>query len=170
MANSSDANSRYGLPATFAALTMLAGMGAGGGYMASHQEQDKARLFATEAAAAQGSVTRRATEEMNGQTQFYDLDVSFVSPDGASQKGSFRVPQYVWAMHDVGASIAVTYVKSQPAWFYIEGAPPQAANQEIPAKIAFWAAVAAAVFGLGFVISLVAAMRTPVLTVATRRL
>jgi hypothetical protein len=155
-----DAGRRYGLAATFACLMMLAAMGAGGGYMASRQNTERARLYATEGVTATGTVTSRAIEEMHGQPQFWDLDVTYASPDGVSRKGSFRVPQYVWAMHEQGASIGVTYIRSQPALFYVEGAPPELANQEIPAQISVWSTIAAAFLGFGFLVSLVVALRS----------
>jgi hypothetical protein len=64
----------------------------GAGYMAQQQGRERLADFASDSVAGTGVITRKFTEVMNGNTQFYDLEASFTAADGSTHKQSFRIP------------------------------------------------------------------------------
>lgn len=144
---------RVGVCATLGVMLFVALMLAGGGYMAQRQEAYKRAAFAADSATSTGAVAKKFTEEMNGQPWFWDLDVQFAAPDGSQHEQSFRVPQATYERYDIGAAVPVTYVRSQPAWWYAEGAAPDADTVPFLGDMQMWAAIAAALLAPGFVVS-----------------
>jgi hypothetical protein len=127
---------------------------AGGGYMAQKQQRERLAAFATESATTTGVVTKRSVEVMNGNTQFWDLEVQFTAPDGAQHTQEFRVPQAKFDQYGDGAPIPVTYVKSDPSLFSIPGG--ELNPGDVPLLGMMWkiGAAAAVLLAIGFGISL----------------
>src|SRR5215467_12219634 len=69
------------------------------GHMAQQQGRERLADFASDSVAGTGTVTRKFREVMNGNTQFWDLEVSFVAADGSNQKQSFRVPADIYGRY-----------------------------------------------------------------------
>jgi hypothetical protein len=103
---------------------------AGSNYMAMKQERERLDGFASDRATATGTVTRKYKEMMNGSPIGYDLEVSFTAENGSTPNQSFRVAVADFDRFNVGNPVPVSYVSSNPYWFYIPGAEPDGSNLE----------------------------------------
>jgi hypothetical protein len=148
---------RVGLCVTCACLLLVSLLLAGGGYMAQRQERGRLAAYASDSATATGGVVGRSTEVMNGSVYYYDLDTSYTSPDGAVHKQTFRVPSSIFDTYEVGSSIPVTYVRSEPELFYAPGAEPDPANLQFLQSLETYSALAAVPAFFCFLVSLFAA-------------
>jgi hypothetical protein len=137
---------------------LLALAGVGGTYMAQQQERERLADFASDSAAGTGTITRKFTEVMTGNTLFYDLEASFAAADGVTHKQSFRVPPDIYNRYGLGSSVPVTYVKSKPFLFYIPGGEPDAGNPATLGTMNTWFFRASVVLSIGFLVSLCLAM------------
>ena len=98
-----------------------------GGYMAGAQEREKIAGFASDAAVANGTVTKKYVHVVGpGRTWVYWLDLSFMAADGGAHTQSVNVANTIHDRYQVGSPVRVTYVKSKPEYFYIPGTEPTA--------------------------------------------
>src|SRR5262249_147545 len=123
-------------------------------YKARQQEGQKLADFASDSVAGTGAVTQKFREVKTGNTLFYDLGVSFTAADGSTYKQSFRISPAIYNRYGVGSPIPVTYVKSKPYVFYIEGAEPDKNNLDIMGTMGKWFTGASILLGASFLISL----------------
>jgi hypothetical protein len=126
----------------------------GAGYMAQQQGRERLADFAADSVAGAGTVSRKFTEVMNGNTLFYDLEASFTAADGSKQKQSFRVPPAIYNRYSLGGSVPVTYVKSKPWLFYIPGAEPDDGSIATMRTMGNWFLGASIVLGISFLVGL----------------
>jgi hypothetical protein len=131
----------------------------GSNYMAMKQEQDRLAGFASDRATAMGTVTRKYKEMMNGSPIGYDLEVSFTAENGSTPKESFRVAVPVFDRFNVGNPVPVSYVRSNPYWFYIPGAEPDGTSLEFLRRLENWFIGGSLLLALGFLASLYVAGR-----------
>jgi hypothetical protein len=94
-----------------------------GGYMGSHQTSAKMEAFASDGATAKGTITRKYIHSV-ARTWVYWLDVRFKSQDGAVHNLSANVANTIFDSLDEGGPVEVTYVRSNPQWFYVAGDAP----------------------------------------------
>jgi hypothetical protein len=130
----------------------------GAGCMARQQEHQKLAGFAAESVHGTGVVTKKFTEVKTGNKLFYNLGVSFTAADGSTYKQSFRIPPAIYHRYGVGSPIPVTYVKSEPFLFHIQGAEPDKSNLDIMTTMANWFAGASILLGASFLIGLYIAL------------
>jgi hypothetical protein len=144
---------RVGVCATLGVMLFVAAIFAGVSYMAQRQETDKRAAFAADSAASTGAVIKKFTEDRDDQAWFWDLDVSWSAPDGAQHEQSFRVPQATYDRYDIGAAIPVTYVRSQPTLWYVDGAAPDADTVPFLKSMQIWEVIAAVLLAPAFLVS-----------------
>jgi hypothetical protein len=130
----------------------------GSGYMARQQGRERLADFASDSVTGSGIITRKFTEVMNGNTQFYDLEASFTAGDGSKHKQSFRIPPAIYNRYSLGGSVPVTYVKSKPYLFYIPGAEPDDGNLETMRTMGNWFFGASIFLGISFLVGLCLAL------------
>jgi uncharacterized protein DUF3592 len=95
------------------------------GYMAAGQDREKMAGFASDAAVATGTVTKKYVHVVGpGRTSVYWLDLTFTTADGASHVKSASVANTIYDRYKVGSPVQVTYVISRPEYFFIPGTEP----------------------------------------------
>ena len=123
-------------------------------FMAQKQQAQRLSEYAIASAPASGVVTKRYTEEINGNTWFWDLEASYTAPDGSSHAQGFRVPRAIFDQYPDGAAIPVTYIKADPALFYIPGGELEPHDVPLLGRMGTVEVVAAVLLGLGFAVSI----------------
>jgi len=122
------------------------------GYMAGAQERDKIAGFASDAATATGTVTKKYIHSVGpGRVWVYWLDLSYVTLDGVSRASSINVANSIYDRYAVGSQVPVTYVKSKPEYFYVPGAEPTQRDVGISDAMFKYGSVASAVFLIGLI-------------------
>jgi len=98
-----------------------------GGYMAGGQEREKIAGFASDAAVANGTITKKYVHVVGpGRMWVYWLDLTFTAADGVSHSHSVNVANTIHDRYQAGSPVRVTYVKSKPEYFSIPGTEPTA--------------------------------------------
>jgi hypothetical protein len=106
------------------------------GFVASYGERRKMNAFASDSHSVNGTVTNKYTRIVS-QDQVYWLyvhnvsmkqenwlDVSFQAQDGTFHYESSSVANTIFGGAQVGSPIKVTYVRSNPDWFYVANDVP----------------------------------------------
>src|SRR5262245_11841702 len=104
-----------------------------GGYMAGAQDREKIAGFASDAATATGTITKKYIHSVGpGRDWVYWLDPTFVTQDGVSRASSINVANTVYDRDAVGSQVPVTYVKSKPEYFHVPGPNRHSATSPFP--------------------------------------
>jgi hypothetical protein len=83
-----------------------------GGYMALGQDREKMAGFASDAAVATGTITKKYIHIVGpGRTMVYWLDLIFTTADGVSHAESVNVANTIHDRYKVGSPVQVTYVR-----------------------------------------------------------
>jgi uncharacterized protein DUF3592 len=123
-----------------------------GGYMAGMQDRDKIAGFASDAATATGTITKKYINSVGpGRVWVYWLDLSFETQDGVSHARSINVANSVHERYAVGGRVPVTYVKSKPEYFHIPGTEPTQRDVGIADGMFKYGAIASAAFLAGLI-------------------
>ena len=106
------------------------------GFVASYSERRKMDAFVSDGHSVNGTVTNKYNRTVNqnqvywlyvhnvSQKQESWLDVSFQSQDGKFHYESSAVANTISGALQVGSPIKVTYVRSNPDWFYLANDVP----------------------------------------------
>ena len=106
------------------------------GFVASYGERRKMNAFASDSHSVSGTVTNKYIRTVSqdqvfwlyvhnvSQKQENWLDVSFQSQDGRFHYESAGVANTIYGGLQVGDPIKVTYVRSNPDWFYLANDVP----------------------------------------------
>jgi hypothetical protein len=93
------------------------------GFVASYGERRRMDAFASDSHSVNGTVTNKYIRTVS-QNQEYWLDVSFQSQDGGFHYESSSVANTIYGGAEVGSPVKVTYVRSNPDWFYLANDVP----------------------------------------------
>ena len=127
------------------------------GPLASHQTSDKIAAFAADGATTTGKVTGKRMEMvMVSKVMTWWLQVEFKTEKGDDRLDSLLVANSIYDRYDVGDPIRVTYVKSNPGWFYIPGAEPTARDVAITDGMSKYGRLAAGASLIGILVVLFA--------------
>ena len=106
------------------------------GFIASYDARRKMNAFASDGRTISGMITNKHIRDVTqdqaywvyvhsvSRTQTYMVDVSFQTEDGRFHYGSADVTNAIYDLSEVGGSIRVTYVRSNPDWFYVADNAP----------------------------------------------
>lgn len=126
-----------------------------GGYMAGAQEREKIAGFASDAATATGTITKKYTHAVGpGRTWVHWLDLTFATADGVPHATSINVANTIHDRYKVGSPVQVTYVKSKPEYLYIPGTEPTSRDVGISDGMFRYGAIASALILVGLIGSL----------------
>jgi hypothetical protein len=93
------------------------------GYMGTNQSSAKIAAFASDGVTTTGRITDKYIHIVT-RVWVYWLDVEFKTGDGVVRHASENVANTIYDSLDVGSSVQVTYVRSNPQWFYIGDTAP----------------------------------------------
>ena len=106
------------------------------GFVASYDGRRRLAAFAEEGQTATATITNKHIEDISRnqvywlyvhnvtRNQIYVLDVSFRSKDGKFRYQSANVEPTTYSLFDVGSTIKLTYVRSNPELFYVANEAP----------------------------------------------
>lgn len=92
-------------------------------YMAGQQTRGMAAIIASEGVVVDGRITNKVERfggVLNGPKYTWWLDVSYTTANGATFSKTIEVDQSTYKRAAI-ASVAVTYIRSQPGTFFIGG-------------------------------------------------
>jgi hypothetical protein len=118
------------------------------GSKASDQESEKMAAFASDGAVTTGKVTDMYIHVV-AKVWVYWIDVEFKTQSGATQKGSVNLANSLYDRLKIGSPIQVTYVKSNPDWFFVPGTEPTSRSIEQSEGMSKFGLIASVVFGVG---------------------
>ncbi|MGD0191623.1 MAG: hypothetical protein ABSD74_12850 [Rhizomicrobium sp.] len=105
-------------------LTFFSAAVAFAGYMGAHQASAKMAAFASDGVTTTGRITDKYIHVVT-RVWVYWLDVEFKTGDGVVHHVSENVANSIYDNLDIGRPVQVTYVRSNPQWFYVAGTAPR---------------------------------------------
>jgi hypothetical protein len=106
------------------------------GFIASYDARRRMDAFTSDGRSVSGMITNKYIRDVTrdqaywvyvhsvSRAQTYMVDVSFQTEDGRFHYGSGDVSNAIYDLSEVGSSIRVTYVRSNPDWFYVADNAP----------------------------------------------
>ena len=135
------------------------------GFVASYGERRKMDAFASDGHSVNGTITNKSIRTVNqnqvywlyvhhvSQKQEYWLDVSFQSQDGKFHYGSSTVANTIYGGLQVDNPIKVTYVRSNPDWFYLGNDVPTDSDVAIFADMYLYGAIGSLLLLISLIVS-----------------
>lgn len=138
--------------AVMLSLSLLATFG---GYMAGRQAHENAVSLASDGVGVVGRITDKVERfggVIHGPNYTWWLDVSYTTLDGENHTRTIGVDHSTYSRASIGPA-PVTYIRSNPGLFYIDGIYDGANHTDsdiaITNGISFYGAIASAASGLG---------------------
>ena len=124
------------------------------GFAASNQTRQKMAAFAADGATVTGTITNKYIHSVS-RNWVYWLDVTFKGKDGQYHYQSTNVANAIYDSLTIGGPVQVTYVKSNPEWFYVAGDAPTDRDVTIFEGMFRYGIIAALLLLIGLVVFLV---------------
>jgi hypothetical protein len=124
------------------------------GHMAADETQQKMAAFAAEPVVVTGTIAQKRIDSVRptaGGIWVYWLDVSFKTQDGATRSQSAQVANSIWDRYETGDPVKVTYVRSNPSWFFVPGGEPTARDASIMEGMNRYGVIASVLFAGGLI-------------------
>lgn len=112
-----------------------------GGFVASNDARRKMAAFASDGHTVIGTIANKYIHG-DSRNQVYSLDVSFKTQDGKFHYESTNVASTIYYGLQVDSPIRVTYVGSNPDWFYVADDTPTDRDVAIVAGMFRYGAIA----------------------------
>jgi hypothetical protein len=123
-----------------------------GGFVASNDARRKMAAFATDGHTVIGTITNKYIHSDN-RNQVYSLDVSFKTQDGKFHYETTNVGNTIYHGLQVDGPVKVTYVGSNPDWFYVADDAPTDRDVAIFATMFRYGAIGSLLLLIALVIS-----------------
>jgi hypothetical protein len=104
------------------------------GHMAADETRQKMAAFAAEPVVVTGTIAQKRIDSVRptaGGIWVCWLEVKFKTQDGTTLNQSTQVANSIWERYETGDPVKVTYVRSNPSWFYVPGGEPTARDAGI---------------------------------------
>lgn len=121
------------------------------GFAGSSQTRQKMAAFAADGATVTGTITDKYIHNVS-RNWVYWLDVSFKATDGKIHRESTNVVNTIYDGLEIGGPVQVTYVKSNPAWFYVVGDTPTDRDISISEGMTTYSIIAGILLSIALVV------------------